>query len=148
MTSTVSLNFPLRLFVDATRGLHVDPQAAGQVYRPVDLARAHGYPVGAEIMRAAVRGEVDAALRAVDRSHAQLLADRETLDAVEMTVAVLTAAATGWRIWRPSCGRCGPPTDLGRWRSRCTGGGAGWPRGGARCWWPPAASPTLDAAGG
>ncbi|PWR07505.1 hypothetical protein DKT69_34695, partial [Micromonospora sicca] len=67
----------------------------------MDLARAHGYPVGAEIMRAAVRGEVDAALRAVDRSHAQLLADRETLDAVETTVGVLTAAPASSRPDRP-----------------------------------------------
>jgi DNA-binding transcriptional MerR regulator len=65
------------------------------------LVRAHGYAVGAEIMRAAVRGEVDAALRALDRSHAQLLADRETLDAVETTVGVLTAAPVPSRPDRP-----------------------------------------------
>nr|WP_089018538.1 TioE family transcriptional regulator [Micromonospora coriariae] len=58
------------------------------------LVAAHGYATGGEIMRAAVRGDLDAALRAVDASHAQLLRDRETLDAVETTIGVLTAAPT------------------------------------------------------
>ena len=56
------------------------------------LVAAHGHAVGAEIMRAAVGGDLGTALRAVDRSHAQLLRDRETLDAVETAVGVLTAA--------------------------------------------------------
>ncbi|MFF5174751.1 TioE family transcriptional regulator [Micromonospora sp. NPDC000089] len=56
------------------------------------LVAAHGYPVATEVMRAVVRGELDAALRAIDRSHALLLRDRETLDAVQEAVAVLTAA--------------------------------------------------------
>ncbi|MET7749621.1 TioE family transcriptional regulator [Micromonospora sp. NPDC005367] len=65
------------------------------------LIPAYGYAVGAEIMRAANRGDVDAALRAVDQGHAQLLRDRETLDAVETTVGLLTAAPTGDRPERP-----------------------------------------------
>ncbi|MFI5959196.1 TioE family transcriptional regulator [Cryptosporangium sp. NPDC051539] len=51
---------------------------------------AHGYAIGNEIMRAVNNDDVDVALRAVDRSHAQLLRDRETLDAVEAAIGVLT----------------------------------------------------------
>ncbi|MET9882136.1 TioE family transcriptional regulator [Streptomyces sp. NPDC006430] len=53
------------------------------------LVPAHGYATSGQIMQAANRGDLDAALRAVDRSHAQLLRDRETLDAVEATVDAL-----------------------------------------------------------
>ncbi|MEV1330888.1 MerR family transcriptional regulator [Micromonospora costi] len=65
------------------------------------LVPGYGYGVAAEIMRAATRGDVDAALRAVDGGHAQLLRDRETLDAVEATVTVLTSAPAGSRPDRP-----------------------------------------------
>jgi DNA-binding transcriptional MerR regulator len=54
------------------------------------LIPAHGYAAGGEIMRAVNRGEIDTALRAIDHSHALLQRDRETLDAVEAAVAVLT----------------------------------------------------------
>ncbi|MGQ5260557.1 TioE family transcriptional regulator [Micromonospora sp. ZYX-F-536] len=56
------------------------------------LVAGHGYAGAGEIMRAAVRGDLDAALRAVDSGHVQLVRDRETLDAVEATIGVLTAA--------------------------------------------------------
>ncbi|WBB70730.1 TioE family transcriptional regulator [Micromonospora sp. WMMD812] len=65
------------------------------------LVPAYGYGVAAEIMRAATRGDLDAALRAVDGGHAQLLRDRETLDAVETTIGVLTAAPPPDRPDRP-----------------------------------------------
>ncbi|MFC3504670.1 TioE family transcriptional regulator [Micromonospora krabiensis] len=65
------------------------------------LVPAYGYGVAAEIMRAATRGEVDAALRAVDHGHVQLLSDRETLDAVETTIGVLTTAPPRDRPDRP-----------------------------------------------
>ncbi|MGK5738579.1 TioE family transcriptional regulator [Micromonospora sp. URMC 103] len=77
-------------------GLHA---AALRAY--LALVPAYGYGLAAEIMRAATRGDVDAALRAVDGGHAQLLRDRETLDAVEATVAVLTSVPTGTRPERP-----------------------------------------------
>jgi DNA-binding transcriptional MerR regulator len=54
------------------------------------LIPAHGYATSGQIMHAANRGDLDTALRAIDRSHAQLLRDRETLDAVEATVDALT----------------------------------------------------------
>ncbi|WP_328438068.1 TioE family transcriptional regulator [Streptomyces sp. NBC_00444] len=54
------------------------------------LVPAHGYAVSGQIMRSLNTGELDAALTAVDRSHAQLLRDRETLDAVAQAVEHLT----------------------------------------------------------
>ncbi|MFZ0217968.1 MAG: MerR family DNA-binding transcriptional regulator [Candidatus Dormiibacterota bacterium] len=54
------------------------------------LILAHGYATSGEIMRATNRGDVDGALRAIDRSHALVLRDRETLDAVEAAADVLT----------------------------------------------------------
>ncbi|MFC4121603.1 TioE family transcriptional regulator [Nonomuraea zeae] len=54
------------------------------------LIPAHGYATSGQIMHAANRGDLDTALLAIDRSHAQLLRDRETLDAVEATVDALT----------------------------------------------------------
>ncbi|MBQ0906898.1 MerR family transcriptional regulator [Micromonospora sp. U21] len=65
------------------------------------LVAGHGYATAGEIMRAAVRGDLDTALRAVDTSHAQLLRDRETLDAVETTIGVLTAAPISTPPGRP-----------------------------------------------
>lgn len=47
------------------------------------LIPAHGYASSGRIMRALNTGKIDAALAAIDRSHAQLLRDRGTLDAVE-----------------------------------------------------------------
>ncbi|MFJ5269760.1 TioE family transcriptional regulator [Streptomyces sp. NPDC088358] len=50
------------------------------------LVRAHGHAEGGQIMRSLNAGELDAALTAVDRGHAQLLRDRGTLDAVGQSV--------------------------------------------------------------
>jgi DNA-binding transcriptional MerR regulator len=55
------------------------------------LVPAHGHASAREIMRALNTGHLDAALTAIDRSHAQLLRDRETLDAVGKAFAHLTA---------------------------------------------------------
>lgn len=65
------------------------------------LVPAHGYPTGNEIMRAVHRGDTDAALRAIDRSHVQLQRDRETLDAVEAAIGVLTGPPPSIRSDRP-----------------------------------------------
>lgn len=54
------------------------------------LIPAHGHATSGQIMHAVHRGDLDAAFGAIDRSHAQLLRDRETLDAVEATVDALT----------------------------------------------------------
>ena len=54
------------------------------------LIPGHGYAATREIMRAVNRGDIDTALRAIDHSHALLQRDRETLDAVEAAVVILT----------------------------------------------------------
>ncbi|GAB3830178.1 MerR family transcriptional regulator [Dactylosporangium cerinum] len=59
----------------------------------VALIPAHGYATAGDIMRAANAGDLDTVLRAVDRSHAQLQRDRETLDAVEVAVTTLATPA-------------------------------------------------------
>ncbi|WP_328348184.1 TioE family transcriptional regulator [Micromonospora sp. NBC_00421] len=56
------------------------------------LIAGHGHAAGGEIMRAVNRGEFEAAWRAIDHSHILLQRDRETLDAVEAAVAVLTVS--------------------------------------------------------
>ncbi|MEU8501939.1 TioE family transcriptional regulator [Streptomyces lavendulae] len=63
--------------------------AALRAYRA--LVQAYGYATGGEIMRSLNTGDLDAALTAVDRGHAQLLRDRSTLDAVGGAVEHLTS---------------------------------------------------------
>ncbi|MER5871144.1 TioE family transcriptional regulator [Streptomyces sp. NPDC002044] len=55
------------------------------------LVPAHGHALSGQIMTALHAGEVDAALTAVDRGHAQLLRDRETLDVVGRALENLAA---------------------------------------------------------
>ncbi|MEU8053654.1 MerR family transcriptional regulator [Micromonospora haikouensis] len=69
------------------------------------LIPAHGYATSGEIMRAVNAGDLDAALRTIDRSHAQLLRDRETLDAVEVAVGLLTRPPAASRPDRPPTSR-------------------------------------------
>ncbi|MFD6563559.1 TioE family transcriptional regulator [Micromonospora profundi] len=59
------------------------------------LIPGHGYAAAGEIMRAVNRGEIDAALRVIDRGHALLQRDRETLDAVEEAVPLLVGVERG-----------------------------------------------------
>ncbi|GGY73624.1 TioE family transcriptional regulator [Streptomyces omiyaensis] len=75
--------------------------AALRAYRA--LVPAHGYAEGGTIMRAVTEGRVDDALTAVDRSHAELLRDRGTLDAVGKVLTHLTRRADGasWRAPAP-----------------------------------------------
>lgn len=54
------------------------------------LIPGHGYAAAREIMRAVNRGDIDTALLVIDRGHALLRRDRETLDAVEAAIATLT----------------------------------------------------------
>ncbi len=67
----------------------------------VALVPAHGYTTSYQIMRAATGGDLDAMLRAIDRSHAQLLRDRETLDTVESAISLLTTPAATVPPQRP-----------------------------------------------
>jgi DNA-binding transcriptional MerR regulator len=65
------------------------------------LIPAHGYATSGEIMRTVNSGDLDTALRAIDGSHAQLLRDRETLDAVEAAIGILTGPPATSRPDRP-----------------------------------------------
>ena len=56
------------------------------------LVRAHGHAIAGQIMNALHEGRLDHALTLVDRGHAQLLRDRETLDSVRKAVGHLTEA--------------------------------------------------------
>ena len=73
---------------------------AGALDAYLALVRAYGYATAAVIMRAVHRGDLDAALRAVDGGHALLVRDRETLDAVSAAVGVLTDRTPGSRTDR------------------------------------------------
>ncbi|WP_416967896.1 TioE family transcriptional regulator [Streptomyces sp. 4F14] len=57
------------------------------------LVPGHGHRTATAIMRAVNSGAVDEALRLVDGSHAQLLEDRSTLEAVEGALGDLTPVA-------------------------------------------------------
>ncbi|MET7712983.1 TioE family transcriptional regulator [Streptomyces sp. NPDC005407] len=70
--------------------------AALRAYRA--LVPAHGYAEGGTIMRAVTEGRLNDALTAIDRSHAELLRDRGTLDAIGEVLAHLTRRSDGaWR---------------------------------------------------
>lgn len=56
------------------------------------LVPGHGHATASAVMRAVNRQAVDEAFRLIDRSHAQLLADRRTLEAVERAVRDLASA--------------------------------------------------------
>jgi DNA-binding transcriptional MerR regulator len=75
-----------------------------RVYTPVHqralraflaLVAGHGHRTAALIMRAIHDGATDEALRLIDESHAQLLDDRRTLQAVEAALAGLDAVPDG-----------------------------------------------------
>src|SRR5690554_1043817 len=53
------------------------------------LVPAHGYATARQVMRALNTGQLDTALAAIDRSHAELLRDRETLTAVRKALREL-----------------------------------------------------------
>ncbi|MFE7566031.1 TioE family transcriptional regulator [Streptomyces sp. NPDC057539] len=57
------------------------------------LVPGHGHPTATSIMRAVNEGAVDEAFRLIDESHAQLLDDRRTLQAVESALRGLTPTA-------------------------------------------------------
>ena len=59
------------------------------------LVRGHGHPTATAIMRAVNAGRTDEALRLVDESHAQLLDDRQTLQAVESALRDLGSGDLG-----------------------------------------------------
>ncbi|MGC9541738.1 TioE family transcriptional regulator [Streptomyces sp. UG1] len=62
---------------------------AGALRAFLALVPGHGHQTAASIMRAVHRGAVDEAFRLIDESHAQLLDDRRTLEAVESALGDL-----------------------------------------------------------
>ncbi|MEZ3178719.1 TioE family transcriptional regulator [Streptomyces pimonensis] len=86
------------------------------------LVPGHGHPTATAIMRAVNEGAVDEAFRLIDGSHAQLLRDRETLQAVEGALRDLAPHA-GTAASRPRRTFIGPlaeelgvrPATLRKW---------------------------------
>ncbi|MEV7866379.1 TioE family transcriptional regulator [Streptomyces sp. NPDC088124] len=72
------------------------------------LVPAHGHRTASAIMRAVNRGAAEEALRLIDESHAQLLDDRVTLQAVESALHDLEPTPP-----REPGGRSGPATESG-----------------------------------
>ncbi|MEW2291232.1 TioE family transcriptional regulator [Streptomyces sp. NPDC006743] len=77
------------------------------------LVPGHGHGTAASVLRAVHQGAVDEALRLLDVSHAQLLEDRRTLEAVESALrdldpAVVAGAGTGAG---PASGSCSGSTS-------------------------------------
>ncbi|WNZ10468.1 TioE family transcriptional regulator [Streptomyces sp. 11x1] len=71
------------------------------------LVPAYGHAAAGRVMRAVHEDDLDHALTIVDRGHAQLLRDRETLDAVRDAVDHLTATPEGAE---PTVGAAGSDT--------------------------------------
>ncbi|MEX0172201.1 TioE family transcriptional regulator [Streptomyces sp. LMG1-1-1.1] len=72
------------------------------------LVPGHGHPTATAIMRAATRGAVDEALRLIDESHARLLDDRRTLQAVEVALRDLESGAGAEGAGTRRAGAAGP----------------------------------------
>ena len=97
-----------------------------RVYTPVhaaalrafrSLAAAHGPATARDVLHAANRDDVDAALRAVEAGHARLARDRATLDAVAAAAEML-GSGSGPAAGSPRCSptgagspRCNPARD-------------------------------------
>lgn len=82
------------------------------------LVPGHGHQTATSIMRAVNQGEVDEAFRLIDDSHAQLLDDRRTLQAVESALRDLEPPLrrSPMRLLGPTRVP-GPSTgSSGRWR--------------------------------
>ncbi len=83
----------------------------------LSLVPGHGHATASAIMRAVNSGDVDEALRIVDGSHAQLLEDRRTLEAVEGALGDLTPVDEAGGVFiGPLAARLGVrPATLRKW---------------------------------
>ncbi|MFI5795002.1 TioE family transcriptional regulator [Streptomyces sp. NPDC051677] len=92
---------------------------AGALRAFLALAPGHGHQTATSIMRAVNQGAVDEAFRLIDESHAQLLDDRRTLQAVESALGDLeptTPPEPGGTFIGPLAGRLGiRPATLRKW---------------------------------
>lgn len=82
------------------------------------LVRGYGHQTATSIMRAVNRGAVEDALRLIDESHAQLLDDRRTLQAVEVALGDLVPVPQerGHTFIGPLARRLGiRPATLRKW---------------------------------
>ncbi|MEV7227181.1 MerR family transcriptional regulator [Polymorphospora sp. NPDC051019] len=77
------------------------PVHAGALGAYLALIPAYGYATAGTIMRAVLRGDLDAAFQVIDAGHAQLAGDRETLDSVEAAIDVLVGTPAARRPDRP-----------------------------------------------
>ncbi|MGI5240917.1 MerR family transcriptional regulator [Dactylosporangium sp. CA-139066] len=77
------------------------PVHAGALRAFLALVPAYGHAPATAVMRAVAAGDLDTALRTIDAGHAQLLRDRETLDAVAAAAGALTAPARSTPPGRP-----------------------------------------------
>ncbi len=82
------------------------PLHAGALRAFLALLTGHGHQTATSIMRAVNQGAVDEAFRLIDESHAQLLDDRRTLQAVESALRDLTPEAGAGS--EPGAGPSGP----------------------------------------
>ncbi|MFK0022686.1 TioE family transcriptional regulator [Streptomyces sp. NPDC090798] len=73
------------------------PLHAGALRAFLALVPGHGHQTATSIMRAVNQGAVEEALRLIDESHAQLLDDRRTLQAVESALLDLEPAEASER---------------------------------------------------
>jgi DNA-binding transcriptional MerR regulator len=83
------------------------------------LVPGHGHRTATSIMRAVNEGAAEEAFRLIDETHAQLLDDRRTLQAVESALRDLeptTASGPGGRFIGPLAGTLGiQPATLRKW---------------------------------
>ncbi|MEO3782662.1 TioE family transcriptional regulator [Actinocorallia sp. B10E7] len=67
------------------------PEHAQALRTFIALVPGHGHQVATDIMRAANQGDLEMVFRLIDQSHAGLLRDRQTLDAVTRALGDLTS---------------------------------------------------------
>ncbi|WP_026411236.1 TioE family transcriptional regulator [Actinomadura oligospora] len=97
------------------------PRHAAALRAFLALVPAHGHATATAIMRAVNDGAVEAALRLIDESHAELAGDRRTLEAVERALHDLTLPdaeepARGGTFIGPLARRLGiRPATLRKW---------------------------------
>ncbi|WP_405666790.1 TioE family transcriptional regulator [Streptomyces sp. NBC_01166] len=102
------------------------PLHAGALRAFLALVPAHGHRTATSIMRAVNEGAAEEAFRLIDESHAQLLDDRRTLQAVESALRDLEPAGSGpaavsgpdGTFIGPLAGKLGiRPATLRKWES-------------------------------
>ncbi|MCO6004060.1 MerR family transcriptional regulator [Actinoallomurus purpureus] len=81
---------------------HYTSEHAAALRTFLALIPAHGHAAARSIMTLLNTGRTDEALTVIDRSHAELLTDRQTLDAIEQALTELTPAPDERPTHRPT----------------------------------------------